>query len=275
MAHPSEGTLQAYLDHALSAEDRVGVAAHLEHCPACRAELELLARAAAVASAALALLDAPADLASARAAVTSRATATEAERAREPVRIGPAVPELRRAFLRAAVLILATAAVAAAAIPGSPLHRWLVRAWHEVVAPQGPETVPALPPPAVRVPAEPEAAAPSPTAGVSVLPVGDRVRIVFDRLAPETVVQVVLVDAREATVEASGQAASARFDTGPGRIEMIGGGAGEVQVKVPRAVGRASVESNGKLLLFKEDARIRVFSPADTVGSVLRFHPAQ
>lgn len=265
MTHPNEGTLQAYLDHALSAEDAAGVAGHLEHCPACRAELESLARAAAAFAAALAVLDAPSDVAVARAAVVRRAA-----RSADPVRIGPVVRPLRRAFLRAAMLILATAAVAAAAIPGTPLHRWIVDAWRESVARV--VGTPPSPAPTARVP---EAAPAPPTAGVSVLPAGDRVRIAFDHLAPETVVQVRLVDREEAAVEASGPAASARFKTGPGRIEMVGGGAGDVRVEVPRSVGRASVESDGRLLLFKEGGSIRVFSPADTVGQVLRFRPAR
>ncbi len=263
MTHPSEGTLQAYLDHALSAEDQAEAAGHLERCAACRAELETLARVAATASAALALLDAPIDAVSARAAVTRRA-----EREAEPVHIArPAAAPFRRAFLRAAMLVLASATVAVAAIPGTPLHRWIANVWRERVTTRVARPAPAARP-AVRVP---EAAPAPPTAGVSVLPAGDRVRIVFDHVAAETVVQVRLVDAEQAAVEASGPAASARFRTGPGRIEMVGGGAGQVRVEVPRSVGRASVESDGRLLLFKENASIRVFSPADTVGQVLTF----
>ncbi|HEX4600808.1 MAG TPA: zf-HC2 domain-containing protein [Gemmatimonadales bacterium] len=49
MSHVDEGTLHAYLDGELGAEEAPGVAAHLTQCPACRARLEeeraLIARA--------------------------------------------------------------------------------------------------------------------------------------------------------------------------------------------------------------------------------------
>lgn len=269
MTHPSEGVLQTFIDGELAVEERARVAAHLEACADCGGELQALRAAAALFSAAVRRGDvaiAERDLTATRAAILRRA---EASRARPALQILPPSGEravaVRRAFLKAAVLVLLVAGAASAAVPGSPVRRFFVGLWHETTRLLGFRTeAPRAPVPVRLAPAA--APAPAPPSGVSVLPEAGQIHIVVRDAARGLRVHVRVLDTDRASVEADGPAASAHFRTGPGRIEVSGGGAGDLRIGIPRSAEHAFVEVDGKPVFAREAGRSRRLAPADTVG---------
>ncbi|HEX9107216.1 MAG TPA: zf-HC2 domain-containing protein, partial [Longimicrobiales bacterium] len=234
MIHLSEGELQAFLDGQLAADERARVADHLADCAACQAELRQLKAAAVLFTRALAHTDLAPDLAGARSLTLRRG------RPAPVIRLlgaqSPRARVVRRTFLRAAVLVLLVAGAASAAIPGSAVRRLLVNIWHQTTRLFGAR--PAAPPPArVRFTPAP-APAPVPPAGVSVLPDEGQVRILVHDAAPGLRVHVRVLDTDRASVEAQGAASTARFRTGPGRIEVNGARSGDLQLGIPRSAGR-------------------------------------
>lgn len=265
MTHPSEGTLQAFLDQELPGAERSEIAAHLLACAPCRGELDRLRADSELLSAALRHIDIAPALGRAEAEIRRRHSPSIPR-----VQIGPKVGvgvQARRALVRAAVLILFAAAAASAAIPGSPVLRWI-----RSILP-GSHPAAHAPAPRPAPPAAPQAAQP-PTgsaAGVSVAPEEGRVRIVLRDAAPGVQVHVRLVDEPRAVVEATGLASGARFASSPGMIEMIGGGTGAVRIEVPRAARHAVVEVDGKPYFFKDGDDVRVFTPVDSAGGEVVF----
>lgn len=250
-SHLGEGTLQALLDGELPPGERSAAEAHLAACGECAADARELRALHERASALLATGDVAAPVAQAQMALRAR-------RARR----GPWGGEARRALLRAAVLVLAFAGAAAAAVPGSPVREWIEQA---VL----PAKKAALPPAHGRAPAPPprEAATPGAPTGVSIRPDAGAVRVVLSGASPRLRVTARLVDGDRAGVLARGRAASgARFRTAPGRIEVVGAGAGEIEVEIPRAARAATVEVNGRVLVAKDGDSLRVLAPAGAPG---------
>lgn len=243
MTHLGEGTLQELLDGELAPGARAGVEAHLASCPACAGELAELRGLTARTSALLGLVEA-----------TPPVLAAQARFARHR-RGGGAFREARRALPRAAALVLAVAGVAAAAaIPGSPAREW-VRGLGvaERTEQPAPEQRPA-----------PRAAPPAPAMApkaVSIHPSEGRVRIAVSASSPELRVRARLVPGGKAEVTATGAATTARFSTGPGRIEVRGAGPGELVVTLPSDAQAAFVEVNGRVLAAKEGAELRSLAP--------------
>jgi putative zinc finger protein len=248
--HLDEGLLQALLDGELPPEARAGAEAHLAACAACAQELKAQRAAVERAGALLELADVPAPVARAQLQFRGRRHRT----ARPLV-------EARRALLRAAALVVGLAGVAAAAVPGSP-----VRAWVERVVDPAPRQHAPAPPPALTGAPERAPRAESALAGVSIRPEGGSVRVVLSGAAPELKVRARLSDGVRAAVTATGAAAGARFRTGPGRIEVVGAGAGEVTVELPRGARTAVVEVNGSVYVAKDGARLRVMAPTEEPG---------
>ena len=111
--HLGEGTLQALLDGELSPPEHAAAEAHLAGCPSCAAELRDLRALNERMAGLLALGDHPAPVAQAQMRMRARrlrSTRTFSWQA---------------ALLRAAVLVLAFAGVAAATVPGSPVREWI------------------------------------------------------------------------------------------------------------------------------------------------------
>lgn len=259
MNHLSEGQLQAYLDGEVEGAAARSLAAHLEACAVCTATLDELRAAAVRTSHALAWLDRPASTAAAIqpgiAALTAeratevvgangdaRVTSIDAHRPwRRPARVG---------FLKAAMLALLVTGAAAAAIPGSPVQRWLIGAWTQMT---GPEPV------VVEEPEVPETVEPAPApaelASISIEPIDGRLTVLLDGAAPGQSIRVVLVDEPTATVETDATAAT-RFSTGPSRIQATGLGRGSVNVLLPRSLAYARVVADGQLLLEKEGSAV-------------------
>lgn len=243
MTHLGEGTLQELLDGELPPGDRAGVEAHLASCPACAGELAELRGLTARTSALLGLVEAAPPM-----------LAAQAEFARHR-RGGGALREARRALPRAAVLVLAVAgAAAAAAIPGSPAREW-VRGLGTSERPAQPAPVPAA-----RQEAAPAVAEAAPRA-ISILPSEGHVRVAVSASSPELRVRARLVPGARAEVTATGAAANARFRTGPGRIEVLGAGPGELVVTLPADADAAFVEVNGRVLAAKEGGELRSLAP--------------
>jgi anti-sigma factor RsiW len=265
--HLEEGTLQAYLDGSLAAADRIGVDEHVSGCEQCAEQLEELRAAARLFSSSISLLNHPSRLAHAQQA------AAQVLR-NPPARVltfgRPAVQA--RTLVRAATLVLGFAAAASATIPGSPTRDWLVTAWERIAATFGdaPEVaVPQPVAPTVTTPAV-EPAPPTPVAGVSVRPGAGRVEIVLRGSA--SVIRVRLVDGERAVVQASGGAASASFQTGPGRVQVTGGTGGELLVDIPRSADRVLLVVNGQTYLTREDGEVSVPGPAsENTGSEFLF----
>jgi hypothetical protein len=267
MTHFEEGTLQAYQDGTLAEADRIGIDEHLSGCEQCAQQLSELTAAARLFSSSMRVLDHPSRLASAQRAA---AQVLRDPPARVLAFRRPAMQA--RTFVRAAMLILGFAAAASATIPGSPTRDWLVTAWQRIAATfvETPEV--AVPQPSAPAATEPSAppAAPTPVAGVSVRPAAGRVEIVLRGSASE--IRVRLVEGERAVVQASGGAASASFQTGPGRVQVTGGTGGELLVDIPRAADHVLLVVNGQTYLTRQDGVVSVTGPtAEKTGSEFLF----
>lgn len=247
--HLGEGTLQAWMDDGLSPAERAAAEAHLAACAECAAAARELRAVNERAAALLARADVPAPVAQAQMSLRAR-------RAR-----AGHWGDARRALLRAAVLVLGLASVAAATVPGSPVRGWIEQA----VLPARKDPLPQTARRATPPPARP--AASSAASGVSIRPDAGTVRVVLTGASPRLRVTARLVDGDRAGVLARGPAATgARFRTAPGRIEVVDAGAGEIEVEIPRTARAASVEVDGRVLVAKDGDSLRVLAPAGAPG---------
>lgn len=229
MAHIDEGTLQAYLDDEVGV--RTEIDAHIQWCATCAAELNRLRRASQLFADACQTVDVQAP---------QRSVKSLGRR-----RLLPRMP-----LARAALFLIGFAAIASAAIPGSPVRAWISYALHSIgVLPDSNQ-------PAARVASEPRASADAAeksndAAALSIEPANGRVLVVLTNVSKEAQIRVRVVETERAQVQASGEAAQARFKTGAGRIELIGVGRGEVIVDLPSSVKEARVEADGRVLFEK------------------------
>jgi anti-sigma factor RsiW len=241
-----EGTLQALLDGALPPGDRPVADAHLAACGECAAALRELRAVNERTAALLARADVPAPVAQAQMSLRARRLSAH--------RWG----EARQALLRAAILVLGLAGVAAAAVPGSPVRAWIEHAVLPAKKPTLTPTARPAPPPAPQPQAQPSA-----PSGVKIHPDAGTVRVVLTGASPRLRVTARLVDADQAGVLARGRAAQgARFRTAAGRIEVVGAGPGEIEVEIPRSATDATVEVNGRVYVAKDGDSLRVLAPA-------------
>jgi len=246
--HLGEGTLQALIDGELSPPDRAAAETHLAACPACAAELRELRGVHERVATLLARADAPAPVAQAQMSLRARR-----------LRARRATVQWPQALLRAAILVLGLAGVAAAAVPGSPVRAWIVR--NVLPQPQKHET-PRLHPVA-QAPAPGPAAPVEQPAGVSIRTEKDVVRVVLTGASPRLEIVARLVDGDRAGVVARGpRNAGRRFRTSPGRIEVIDAGSGAIEVNLPRGAGRAVVEVNGRVYVTKQGESLVLLPPA-------------
>jgi hypothetical protein len=165
---------------------------------------------------------------------------------------------------RAAMFLLFAGAAASATIPGSPVRRWLgmeeapaTIADQEAASSTGEA-------PAVPTPAQPF------ESGVSVEAADGAVEIVLRDAGGDLRVRALLVEGTRAGVYAAGDAATSRFLTGAGRIEVLNARAGDLRIELPRDAAVATVVVNGREYLRKQDGRLdlRVGEPegaADTI----------
>lgn len=253
--HMNEGELQAYLDGALDTKRRIGVAGHLAACADCAATLDELSRVAAVFSGAVTLLGAP---------------ESDAESDAEVV---PFEPRARRggnylvgaggAFLRAAAIILLVGGVAWGALPGSALRGWAGQLWDAgaaLLAGGGGDQV---------VTPEPVVAAAA-LSGISILPDNGAARVVVREPDPALRLRVRVLAEPQVTVQWSGNGTDPSFRTAAGRIEVLGGGAGELLVEAPRGA-RVRVEVGGREIAVVEGGEVRRLVSAEADGNDVVF----
>lgn len=236
MSHLDDGTLQAFLDDELPVRERSEAAEHLLGCEECRGVRDELVRAHAVVTEALSLLDT---------AAPSRAAPVRGRR-----RFGGG------SLAKAAGLTLLLAAAASAAVPGSPVHEWIVRAVES-----GPEEAP-----------NPVAEAPSPApepvpVGVSMIPTGV-VEVVVTR-SPGTTLRLVETDGASVGVSALGAEQDPVFRTGPGRIEVRDAVGGEVVVELPRSLAAARLVVDGQVFARKEAGELQLSVPGESVDGAI------
>jgi hypothetical protein len=168
--------------------------------------------------------------------------------------------------LRVAGLVLVIAgAAAAAALPASPVRRWLEELFtsDHVVEP-------------ARPPVEPDGAAPNaspsmpstPETTLVLEPANDGIVVALEAPEQDVSVLVRFVDTGEPEVRATGAAASAQFRSAAGRLTIVNARGGGLVLTIPRTTARVRVEVDGQPYLTKENRQIRVLAPAaDTAGS--------
>ena len=249
MKHLDDGTLLALLDQDTGDGLREDARRHLASCGECTFRSAQLREERALVSAALAELDVEAPLTSARRSLTARARARARTRR----------PWWRTGLARAAGLVLASAAVASAAIPGSPVRLWLGM---ETVAEAPPEEVPVVPAPLPEAPTPEEV-------GVRLVAAADgSLTVSIVGLAPGGRVRVRLVDEEASGVYA---AEGARFQTSAGRVEAMVPGS-YVRIELSRALAAAAVEVDGALYLRKTGEHLELAGPVpDSTDAEISF----
>lgn len=240
MMHLDDGTLQAFLDDELPPEERAPVAEHLLACQRCNDGAEELTRANALFSRSISVLD-----------VAPPATRPAGGTLRRRARVGTS------SFVKAAGLVLAVAAAASAAVPGSPVREWVA----QVVAPMERETG------AVEAPPAPVAAAPAPApvpAGVSISPAAGRMLVSLSGLR-ETVIRLGPAAGPQASISVLGAERDPVFQTSAGRVQVRDGLGGEVRVWLPLAVEGARLEVDGELYAEVRGGSLQLHVPGETV----------
>ncbi|MDX1673915.1 MAG: zf-HC2 domain-containing protein [Longimicrobiales bacterium] len=237
-SHLDDGTLQAFLDDELPPGERADAAEHLLACRRCRTTKDELAQAHAAFSEAVSVLDVEAPA----------ATAPPAGRR----------PGVAGSLIKAASLVLLVAAAASAAVPGSPVREWIVRA----VEPT-PEAVTEPAPAPTPTPTPEPAPAPIPV-GVSLLSTQQPVDVVLRGL---TDVRVRLLETGRSGVSVSAVGADSDpvFETSPGSIRVRDGVGGELTVEWSASLDTARLLVDGELYAEKVDGELRVHVPADRV----------
>lgn len=253
MTHATEGLLQAWVDGEVDERAAAELSGHLAVCTACEDALRDVRRMSERAREALGVLDADA-VAPVLRARASLAAVRAPRRGRRLSWAGLS------GLGRAAILVLALAGVAAAVVPGSPVRMVLETTLTRVVqiVRSDPVSEPAPPPAA---PADGPVL--SETMEMAILPANGRVRVVLHPPAGVVDVQVRLVDAAQARVEAA-TAQPVRLRSAAGRIEVVGLTTGAVRIEIPRHVPQATVEIGGVLHVLKADGRLRLSGPAGT-----------
>lgn len=238
MSHLEDGTLQAFLDDELPAEERARVAEHLLACQQCQTHHEELTRATALFAQSVSVLDV------------------------EPPASRPAGGALRgrgragtSSFVKAAGLVLAVAAAASAAVPGSPVREWVGK----LGDPAQPAAAPDPTPPSADVPS-----APTP-AGVSISPAAGRVVVVLTGLE-DAVIRLEAAGGAQAGISVVGAERDPAFRTGAGRVEVRNGVGGEVRVSLPVRTDGARLEVDGTLYAESRNGRLVLHVPANTTA---------
>jgi predicted anti-sigma-YlaC factor YlaD len=251
--HLTRGTLQALLDGELSEEHRAAVAGHLSACDRCRAIRASLERDSALFSSAVALVDTPPSRSAADADRELAGVVSIDDRRpdRAVTGAGRVSRWSRAAIVRAAILIIGFAGVAAAVVPGSPLGTWVREVGRQLVG--EPAALPLEPSVDVDM---------GDAAAISLLPSDGALRVVITGFSAESTVRVRIVEGTQGYVRVRETAEDPRFVTAPGRIEVTGQGDGEIWIDLPKSAVEASVEVDGQSIILKEGDQLRMVQPA-------------
>ena len=244
MMHLEDGTLQGFLDDELSAGERAETAEHLLSCAECHRSYEELMQANALFAQSVSVLDV------------------------EPPATSPAVVRSLRgrarsgtlSFVKAAGLVLGFAAVASAAVPGSPVRDWIAR----VAQPAPLDEVESTESP-IATPEPGPVPAPTP-AGVSIAPANDGAVEVTLTGLEDVVIRLETIAGPRASVSVVGADRDPTFRTGAGTVEVLDAVGGAVYVRLPRDVEGARLFVDGRLYAGVGGGTLRIHVPADTTG---------
>jgi hypothetical protein len=273
MGHPSEGTLQAYLDGETDGLEKESIRAHLGRCETCRSMAEAQEEASGRVTRALLLLDrepAASPEEALRLVHGRQGVAGAPPTWRQPAVEGPSHPSPGGGLSRprfggwrtlplpwAASIALLLTAGAASALPGSPVRGWLLQGWEALVGSHSQvldaETGTAVHSEAV---VTPEASDPVET-GASILAGDEGVELWIRGLPPGADLRVVWVDGNMAGIFAG---EGTRFRTEPGRLEAEAP-PGTVRVEIPRSLSRVVVGVDGKVLVRVSGDEVDILGP--------------
>lgn len=241
--HIPEERLLAYLDDELEGSLRAAVAEHLLGCRRCAGRLDGLRSASRLLSRALAHQD----VAPPEAGLRIRRESRGSRGARRTARV---------AWIRAAALVLVVGGASAAAIPGSPVRGWIEQSVDRIFAGSESADEQALP-------AQSDAG----VSGVAAKPLYGRIVVDVLGAAPGTTLRVRAVDGPEAAA----WSAAGRYRTGPGHIEVLAGGGGDVRVDLPRDATFAEVRVEGEPVSRLTDSQLIPLAQVERDGSDLLF----
>jgi anti-sigma factor RsiW len=245
MSHLDDGTLQAFLDGELDPTVRAEVAEHMLACDRCRTTHGELTRANALFAEAVSALD------------------TESPSGRAPSALGRQARRGAGSFVKAAGLILALAAAASAAVPGSPVHELIVNTMRG--EPEVAEVTPPPPEPEAEPVVEPAPPAP---AGVSIVPVSGPAVVSLEGLTDVTI-RLERADATAASVAVVSAVSDPVFRTGLNRVEVVDGAGGEILVRLPVGAAGSRLIVDGRVYAEVTGGAIEARVPAETVDGAL------
>lgn len=167
-------------------------------------------------------------------------------------------PRIRTPRFVAAALVIVLAVGVAAAVSFQPFREWVRDLAADGGAPASPEQAPAVsevptpaPPVMLRVDADESG----------------RLRVDFIGPSAELQLRVLLTEGPSMEISASGHAAAAQFRSSRGRIVVTNPASGVVLLKVPRGARAVDITVDGRVLMSKRGASVRLTVPADTSGA--------
>jgi len=254
MGHPDNGLLQALLDGEVQGPELDEIQTHLTGCLECRASFDILKEASGKTAAALLLLDTPPPLELAKGRFLTHDQSRDRSGRRSGFRPFPRIPF---SLPRAASIALLLTGGAVAALPGSPVRRWMAEGWQALAgspqtsvdqgvsqgAPEGPE------------PARPDAGLPETGASISALE--GKVEIWIHDLPAQSELRVLWTDGEEAWVYAG---EGTRFNGVSGRLDTFSP-PGAVRIEIPRNLGSVVVRLEGSVLLRKSGGEVEILGP--------------
>lgn len=257
MGHPADGMIRAFLDGEATGNVR-GIQAHVADCPRCGELAQAQARALDSFSDALSLLDI---------APRSEAARVRILQKHRETRRGKAI--IRRNLPRAASFAILFTAGAAAALPGSPVRRWVAEGWDRLSERED-STVPVPSPSQAGDRAEGPGARPA-TVGASTAVGLGGIELQVRDLSESASLRILLVEGSEAAIFAG---EGTQFRTEEGRL-VASGPPGDVTMEIPAGALRVTVIVNGETYLRKTEGGMEVLRPVRArTPTEIHFGPA-
>jgi len=258
MGHPDDGLIRAFLDGEAPGE-RENIRTHLATCTECRELAEGQAGALERVTDALSHLDVEPPLETARLRVV-KATAGKS----------PPHQALRRYLPHAASFLVLLTAGTAAALPGSPVRKWITWTW-EAVSGSG-SGVTASTTSSEEDPAPESVASETlPSVGATLTAPPEGVELHVSGFSAEASLRVVLVDGDRAGIFAG---EGTRFRSETRRLEASDP-PGDVTVEIPRSAAAVTLTVNGEVYLEKTEEGLELLGPVRARSSTeIRFGPS-
>ena len=257
MGHPANGTIRAFLDGEATGEFE-DTQAHLAQCPQCRTLAREQSLALDSLSEALALLDVEPPLETIRVRLL-----------REMSGGRRGWGTFRRNLPRAASFAILLTAGAAAALPGSPVRRWVTRGW-DAVSGSGETTEAVSPSPSATEGTD----VPGPEVGTvgATIPAGaDGLELHVRELAGTASLRILLVEGSQAGIFGG---EGTRFRTEAGRV-IATGPPGDVTMEIPMEASPVLVVVNGEVYLRKTEEGLELLGPVlARTPTEIRFGPS-